>query len=54
MYVVIANWDSCDSMVYGLFDSYEEANKYRENLSWTDYDSRHELYLDVEKIKVVK
>lgn len=54
MYVVIANWDSCDSMVYGLFDSYEEANKYRENWNWTDYDSRHELYLDVEKIKVVK
>jgi|TARA_R100001082_G_C4351520_1_gene154786 hypothetical protein len=53
-YVVIANYDSCDSQVYGLFDSYEEANKYRDNWKWDDYDSRHELYLEVEKIQAKK
>lgn len=52
-YVVIANWDSCDSMVYGLFDSIEDANKFRDNYKWTDYDSRHELYLEVEKVNWV-
>ncbi len=53
-YVVIANWDSCDSMVYGLFDSYKDANKFRDNYKWDDYDSRHELYLEVEKLQGVK
>tara|TARA_R100001443_G_C3294359_1_gene163650 strand:+ start:467 stop:637 length:171 start_codon:yes stop_codon:yes gene_type:complete len=49
-YVVIANWDSCDSQVFGLFDSYEDANKWREKWDWSEYDSRHELYLDIEKL----
>tara|TARA_R100000908_G_C3735198_1_gene133337 strand:+ start:732 stop:911 length:180 start_codon:yes stop_codon:yes gene_type:complete len=49
-YVVIANWNSCDSMVYGLFDSIEEANEFRDNYKWSDYDSRHELYLEIEEI----
>ena len=49
-YVVIANWDSCDSQVFGLFDSYEDANKWMEKWDWSEYDSRHELYLDIEKL----
>lgn len=53
-FVVTANWDSCDSMVYGLFDSYEEAQTFINKWVWTDYDSRHELYLDVTELKVVK
>ncbi len=53
-YVVIANWDSCDSMVYGLFDSYEDANKFRDNYKWDDYDRNNELYLEVEKLQGVK
>lgn len=53
-FVVIANWDSCDSMVYGLFDSIEDANKFCDNWKWDDYDSRHELYLEVEKLREVK
>ena len=27
-FVVIANWDSCDSVVYGLFDSIEDAKNF--------------------------
>ena len=53
-YVVIANWNSCDSMVYGLSDSIEDANNFKDDYKWTDYDSRHELYLEVEKVNWVK
>lgn len=53
-FVVTATWDSCEPIVYGLFDSYEEANKYCKNYKRTDYDWRHELCLDVTELKVVK
>ena len=53
-FVVIANWDSCDSVVYGLFDSIEDANEFCDNWEWDEYDSRHEFYLQVEKLRGVK
>ena len=30
-YVIVLTWDSCDPMVYGLFDSYYDADKWRKN-----------------------
>lgn len=53
-FVVIANWDSCDSMVYGLFDSIEDAQEFCDNWKLDDYDSRHEFYLEIEKLREVK
>jgi hypothetical protein len=53
-FVVIANWDSCDSVVYGLFDSIEDAKEFCDNWEWDEYDSRHEFYLQVEKLRGVK
>tara|TARA_R100000742_G_C4264204_1_gene82088 strand:- start:603 stop:770 length:168 start_codon:yes stop_codon:yes gene_type:complete len=50
-YVVIASWCSTDSMVYGLFDSYEEAKKFIDNYKWDEYDKNNELRLEVDYLR---
>ena len=50
-FVVTAFWDSCEPIVYGLFDSYEEAQTFVNKWVWNDYDSRHELNLDISRLQ---
>ena len=50
-YVVVMTWDSCDPMVYGLFNNYEDAEKWRKNYEWDEYDMNNELSFNIEKLK---
>tara|TARA_E500000331_G_scaffold320706_1_gene334435 strand:+ start:201 stop:392 length:192 start_codon:yes stop_codon:yes gene_type:complete len=52
-YVIVLTWDSCDPMVYGLFDSYYDADKWRKNYKWDEYDKNNELSFNIEKLKGV-
>ena len=49
-FVVIASWDSCEPIVYGSFDSYNDAQVFIDKWVWNEYDSRHELCLDISRL----
>ena len=50
-YVMVLSWDSCDPMVYGLFDNYEDAEKWKKEYEIDDYDYKNDLSFDIQELK---
>tara|TARA_R110002020_G_scaffold135975_2_gene303525 strand:- start:887 stop:1066 length:180 start_codon:yes stop_codon:yes gene_type:complete len=55
-YVVIYSTDSCDSIIYGMFNSYEEADNWIDDYiknKWDEYDTNNDAHLESCRVKEI-
>lgn len=49
-YIVVQTWCSCDPIVHGTFKSYNKAEQWIKNYSWSNYDHNNELSMYINRL----